>query len=145
MAEVEANETSPPLPVFRVKKRQKLYRKRPEDRDDDPEADPTPQKSISPPAQSLDDLIDSASKFSDLPPPAISVAAVLRQRQALQRKRLGIEYSASRPGDSHHQEVGSADDSLAVAAAEQDEDEDMVALRFAPQTGEVVDVADKHM
>ena len=140
MAELPSDDC--PLPSFRPAKRRKFHRKR----DDEP-GDEAPQEAStapSPPVQSLDDLIlsASASASANEPPTSTSVADLIRQRKALQRKRHGIEFSASRPLTSTS--VVATVDRENGPREEKLRDWDQVGSRFAPQTGQAVS-EDKHM
>ena len=114
----------PSMPLFRPNKKRKIYRQRAADEDEDSTA------VHSPPPQSLDELIASASNNAKAD--ALSMAEILRLRK--QRKpRTGVEF---RP-------MGTVRDEEQRIVEEKEEDEGPAA-RFAPQTGTVGDV-NKHM
>ena len=134
MAESTANGANevPLVPAFRPTKRRKLYRKR------DSSAEPSTETAtvLSATTETLDDLILSASNQKS----EISVADIIRQRKALQRKRAGIEFSTSKLASRNSERRL---DNAAQTSTDA-EVEEPVKNRFAPQTGQVADV-DKHM
>ena len=136
MASPEPVDLDADLPSFRALKRRKVYRKR--------SSQTPPVSPLPPPTQTLDDLILTESTpetATSLSPP--SVAKILRQRKLQQRKRVGgIEFSASRTTTNAEQALVISDN--AQNSPETRVDVDIVAHRFAPQTGQVADV-DKHM
>ncbi|KAG9240755.1 hepatocellular carcinoma-associated antigen 59-domain-containing protein [Calycina marina] len=111
-------------PLFRPNKKRKLYRHRSPEEDDMTGVN-------SPPLQSLDELIASAS--NDAKSDAVSLAEIMRLRK--QRKpKAGVEF---RP-------VGSTVGEEEERTAEEKDEKDDSAQRFAPQTGAVGDM-DRHM
>ena len=72
----------------------------------------------------------------------LSIAEILRQRKAALRRKGGIEFSNTQSSTSTEPQTNDA-----LAAKEDDIPADIrsVIERFAPQTGQVSDVADKHM
>ena len=132
---------------FRPAKRRKLYRKR--DDDDTTAGQSTLEVvDLSPNSQTIEELLSTEGGVQDPTDGAeaseVSVAAIIRQRKAAQRRRGGIEFtnsttSTSRSLPAMHQlskALVGKDDMLA--------DIDAVVNRFAPQTGQVADV-DRHM
>ena len=116
----------PSVPLFRPNKKRRLYRQRAADEDE--EEDITAIHS--PPPQSLDELIASASSNANAD--ALSMAEILRLRK--QRKaKTGMEF---RP-------TGTVRDEEQRTVREKEEGDGPTA-RFAPQTGTVGDV-NKHM
>lgn len=147
------NDTSPSEPTVgepsRPFKRRKFYRKRvdhsPANGAGSAEA---PSSSSVPHLDTLDDPLTPSSSHSDGEAQmshdvSLPVSEILRRRRAAQRRRAGIEFSnatsvpkggaaETRVGD----EVLDNEDSFGKILT--------VVDRFAPQTGQVVDV-DKHM
>ncbi|MCJ1413710.1 hypothetical protein MMC32_000034 [Xylographa parallela] len=130
----------------RPAKRRKFYRRRAEsDQEDLAQA---PQKTIpQQPSLTLDELVTSEGAAPDLcshdEDARLSVAEILRQRKAAQRKRAGIEFSnsshgATNPATSQLSNALTTADSIPSAI-------DAVIDRFTPQTGQVIDVDNKHM
>lgn len=130
--------------LFRPSKRRKFYRKRTDVED---EGSPIPSSPPPPPSMTVDELISHHAHLTDtqhLKPDeeSLSVAEILRQRKAALRRKAGIEFTNSQPSTSTTPQTSDAlvvkeDDTLADIRA--------VVERFAPQTGQVSDVADKHM
>lgn len=130
----------------RPAKRRKFYRKRFED--EEPE-NSTIAASETPPSISLtlDELVIArgilpGTELQD-DNSASSIADIIRQRKAAQRKRAGIEFTNTTTAPKS----SPATTSLSKALIGKDEvaaDLEMVVNRFAPQTGQVADV-DKHM
>ena len=131
----------------RPKKRRKFYRKR-LDSDDHEDVTPTYQEDApSVTALTLDELVDTKGNIPHInlldQDSNISVAEILRQRKAAQRRRGGIEFTNA----PTTLQSGSAlpQHSKALVAKEDTAAElEVVVNRFAPQTGQVAD-ADKHM
>lgn len=140
--------------LLRAAKRRKFYRKR-SDAGDNEASDAASQPGIpsiaSPELQTVDELISQNGGMSATDYRAIeedgpfSVAQILRQRKAGQRRRGGIEFSnlttsSSAPATPLHS------DALVEREDEIPEDIKTVVSRFAPQTGQVSEsVNDKHM
>lgn len=133
--------------TIRPAKRRKFYRKRVED--DEPENSALAPSETLPLVTplTLDELVTAQGVVPDAGVPeqisTLSVADIIRQRKAAQRKRAGIEFTntTSAPKSS------SATPSLSTALIGKNEvaaDIEAVVNRFAPQTGQVADV-DKHM
>ncbi|MCJ1437964.1 hypothetical protein MMC27_007351 [Xylographa pallens] len=130
----------------RPAKRRKFYRRRAESEQED--LAQTPPKIL--PQQhslTLDELVNSEGAAPDPSPydedAPISVAGILRQRKAAHRKRAGIEFSnssngATNPAISQLSNALTTADSIPSAI-------DAVINRFTPQTGQVIDVDNKHM
>lgn len=72
----------------------------------------------------------------------LSVAEILRHRKAALRRKGGIEFTNSLSSISTTPQTS---DALAVKEDDTLADIRSVIERFAPQTGQVSDVADKHM
>jgi hypothetical protein len=145
MADLDSGNEALSVPTFRPKKRQKVYRKR--DTDDEDLPDTRHQTPASPTSQSLDELPNRSAAAPAKQASSATVASLIRQRQALQRKRLGIEYSATKATGEAQSSLTSqlVNESRPIFETEHDDEADMVAMRFAPQTGQVADIADKHM
>jgi len=129
----------------RPAKRRKFYRKRVND--DEPENSATAASETPPVKLTLEELVITRGVLPETElqeeNSAISVADIIRQRKAAQRKRAGIEFTNTTTASKS----GPATPSLSKALIEKDEiaaDLEAVVNRFAPQTGQVADV-DKHM
>ena len=72
----------------------------------------------------------------------LSVAEILRQRKAALRRKGGIEFANNHASTSNTPQAG---DALVVKEDDTPADIKSVIERFAPQTGQITDVADKHM
>ena len=138
------DENDPDQDLFRSTKRRKFYRKR-----TDPEDESLPSPSSSPPPQpmTVDELISHHAQVThiqdqgsneDIP----SFAGILRQRKAALRRKGGIEFSNAQSSNSTTPQTN---DALVVKEDDTPADIRAVIERFAPQTGQVSDVADKHM
>ncbi|KAL9125894.1 MAG: hypothetical protein Q9217_004967 [Psora testacea] len=139
----------PPTELFRLSKRRKLYRKRPDNvtGDDRVDAVSSPVHAGSADLSTLDELI--AHNVVASPPPlqiedetSAPVADILRQRKAAQRRKGGIEFTnTTRPSATpqmSNELVEREDDGVPA-------DVKSVISRFAPQTGQVSEDTDKHM
>lgn len=130
----------------RPAKRRKFYRKRFED--DEPENSAT-AASETPPSISLtlDELVIAQGILPDRglqkDTSASSIADIIRQRKAAQRKRAGIEFTNSTTASKSSPIATSLSKAL-IGIDEVAADLEAVVNRFAPQTGQVADV-DKHM
>ena len=130
--------------LFRPSKRRKFYRKR---TDLDDEGSPIPSSPPHPHSMTVDELISHHAHLTDnhdlkADEEPLSVADILRQRKAALRRKGGIEFTNSHTSTSNTPQTNDAlilkeDDTLADIRS--------VVERFAPQTGQVSDVADKHM
>lgn len=136
--------------VFRPSKRRKFYRKRTET-DDVEEVTPfsPPAQSASPasapvvPMSDPENAAPSPVHFND--EPSLSIAEILRQRKAAQRKRGGVEFTSSAHSSSASPHLSN---SIAIKGETEDgtsADIKTVISRFAPQTGQVSGETDKHM
>ena len=119
------------VPSFRTSKRRKVYRKR--------ETSESP-----PPTTSINNIAIEAPSGA----PAdnqLSVTDIIRQRKALQRRKGGgIEFSTNKIAPDNidggnYEQRNEADTPLHEAEVY------TVTSRFAPQTGQVKEVMDKHM
>lgn len=133
--------------LFRPSKRRRFYRKRTDAED---EALPTLSSALSLPqsnSMTVDELISHHAHLTHTPDQEmdeepLSVAEILRQRKAAVRRKGGIEFTNS------HTPVSTApqsSDALVVKEDDTPAEIKSVIERFAPQTGQVSDVADKHM
>lgn len=144
-----APEDELPQVTSRPFKRRKFHRKRPASPPNEDAAAPFP--AISNTSALSPTVAGQCASISQLPDteqqpishPQLTIADILRQRQASQRRRGGIEFTNSTPiTESSIDKARHADPVL--------ENEDSfgkiltVVDRFAPQTGQVADV-DKHM
>lgn len=143
-----------PSDVFRPVKRRKFYRKR-SDAEENEASDAAPLSSIptiaSPGLQTVDELISQkggtpgAAERQDEEDGPLSVAEILRQRKAAQRRRGGVEFS-NLNSSSSAPATPQTSDALVEREDEVPVDIRSVASRFAPQTGQVSEsVNDKHM
>ena len=131
--------------LFRSSKRRKFYRKRTDGED---QASPALPSATPPPvSMTVDELIthhahltETQDRNTDGEP--LSVAEILRQRKAALRRKGGIEFTNSHACTSSIPQTG---DALIVKEDDTPADIKSVIERFAPQTGQVSDVADKHM
>ncbi len=131
-------------------KKRKIYRRRPqsEEEEDDGIHVALPPTANALEIVTLDELISQSSHDADAraynaQEPSLSVAEILRQRKAIQRRKGGIEFrafdTASKSDQSGSQGISSLldkDDAMDKIVT--------VVDRFAPQTGQVADV-DQHM
>ena len=144
---MDTSDTQPE--TSRPAKRRKFYRKRANS--DDEESNEVSRPSHSPshpsPAQALEDPTDDVAS----PPPTeaddqstVSVADLLRLRKAAQRRRGGVEFTSAASNASPAPQSSNA---LVEFEEQQDVPENIKAVisRFAPQTGQVTEEADKHM
>ncbi|MCJ1397660.1 hypothetical protein MMC11_000856 [Xylographa trunciseda] len=147
MADFEVqNESSDLENSNRPAKRRKFYRRRAENEQED--LAQAPQRLLSQqPALTLDELITSQAAAPDLSSRdeeyRTSITEILRQRKATQRKRAGIEFSnssngATNPAPSHFGNALVSTDGIPSVM-------DLAINRFTPQTGQVIDVDNKHM
>lgn len=137
-----------PSDIFRPAKRRKFYRKRNDAEDNEASDAPLPPPVASPELQTVDELISQNNgmcgvqdRMEDEDEP-LSVAEILRQRKAVQRRRGGIEFSNLNASTS----TPEPSDALVERENDVPPDIDSVVSRFAPQTGQVSEtVNDKHM
>ncbi len=139
MEPAAAGAAEPPV-VFRHGKRRKMYRQR----QPDPKASGEPaDPAIEAPAPADASIEDEAEEDG------LSVAEVLRRRQARKARLRGVEFrsedtSRSGPaGDSYNQALVLRD--AAAAGIVSAETSPGMNRRFAPQTGLVGDVVNRHM
>ena len=130
--------------LFRPSKRRKFYRKRTDAED---EALPTVSSAPPPESMTVDELISHHGHLTDTPDQKIdeessSVAEILRNRKAALRRKGGIEFNNSHTSTSATPQTS---DALEVKEDDTPADIKLVIDRFAPQTGQVSDVTDKHM
>lgn len=131
--------------LFRPSKRRKFYRKRTDAED---HTSPTVSSAPPPPeSMTVDELIshhgylvESRDQKKDEEP--LSVAEILRQRKAALPRKGGIEFTNSNTSTSSTLQTS---DVLIVKEDDTPADIKSVIQRFTPQTGQVSDVADKHM
>lgn len=95
----------------------------------------------------VDELITHQGRFSESQDQkseeeSLPVAEILRQRKAALRRTGGIEFTNSHASASNRPQTS---DALIVKEDDTPADIKSVIERFAPQTGQVSDVADKHM
>lgn len=131
--------------VFRSSKRRRFYRKRTDS--EDQASSPALSASLPPESMTVDELISHHSHLTNLQDEImdkgpLSVAEILRKRKAALRRKGGVEFTNSFTATSNTPRTSDAlvekeDDIPAIIKS--------VTERFAPQTGQISDVADKHM
>ena len=125
------------LPSFRSSKRRKVYRRRDASTSPPPTSFEAPvNPELCPPGAALESPI----------PEEPSVTEIVRQRKAIQRRKAGgIEFFTSKNGiellgrPNYERESAQGSEAPRAVAVR------TVASRFAPQTGQVKEVMDKHM
>ena len=130
--------------LFRPSKRRRFYRKRTDAED---EALPTVSSPPPPESMTVDELISHHGHLTDNPDQKIeeesaSVAEILRLRKAALRRKGGIEFNNSHTSTSATPQSSGA---LEVKGDDTPADIKLVIDRFAPQTGQVSAITDKHM
>ena len=130
--------------LFRPSKRRKFYRKRTDAED---EGSSTISSAPPPASMTVDELIshhahrtETEDRRTEGEP--LSIAEILRQRKAALRRKGGIEFTNSHTSTSTKPQTS---DALVLKEDDTPADIKSVIGRFAPQTGQVSDVADKHM
>ncbi len=130
---------------FRPAKRRRFYRKRTDTEDDEASDNLLPQTAPTPELQTVEELIsqngnirESDNQIEDEAP--LSVADLIRQRKAIQRRRGGIEFT-----NFTSSVTANPDNALVVKEDDTPADVKSVIERFAPQTGQISDTTDKHM
>ena len=135
--------------LSRPSKRRKFYRKRTDPEDEDEAPTTTSSAPPSPHSMTLDQLIshhahltDTETQHQEKEDEPSSIAEILRQRKATSRRKGGIEFT-----NAHASTSSTPQTSDALVAKEHEIPADIKAVieRFAPQTGQLSDVADKHM
>ena len=143
MESTNADVTEPQVPAFRPGKKRKVYRHRAEDTDDSPLDAPvlTPQLPSTSDARPSDDATATADTDEHLP-----VSSILRLRQARKSRLGGVAFRAgsTRGGDEQPQNT---EQSLVPHEAPSAENPIVggITKRFAPQTGLVGELVNKHM
>lgn len=132
----------------RPAKRRKFYRKRTDNEDNEAPDAPASLSVPIPAPQTVDELIHQNGHNAKGPTPSegeapLSVADLIRQRKAIQRRRGGIEFTnldltTSTRDIPHPKDVPIEKDDTPA-------DIKSVIGRFAPQTGQVSEATDKHM
>ncbi|KAK3175114.1 hypothetical protein OEA41_002360 [Lepraria neglecta] len=132
--------------LFRPAKRRKFYRKRTDTEDED---SPKAADSSMPPPEpmTVDELI---AREGEIPAPQeqseedrqLSIADILRQRKAAQRRKGGIEFTNLNTSNTTTLQ---ASDALIEKEDEIPADIKSVIERFAPQTGQITETTDKHI
>ncbi|TPX11416.1 uncharacterized protein E0L32_007835 [Thyridium curvatum] len=138
-SEGAAQEAAPQV-VFRANKRRKVYRQRDREADDTQAAPEATRKSAA-------DAATEADRQSSPDEEGLTVAEALRRRNARKAARLrGVEFRAGREGSAaQEEEDGNPERALVPAAAAAEADPLAGAKRFAPQTGLVGELVNKHM
>ncbi|KAF2807754.1 uncharacterized protein BDZ99DRAFT_65281 [Mytilinidion resinicola] len=136
MADLDAK---PSEPLFRASKRRKIFRKAVEDESHEitsPQSLATPESHTRTPQ---DNAETEGQKDGGL-----SMAEILRRRKQGKTRRAGIEFSNSSQ-TSTRAAAPPPSDALIPHTDDNRSAVDIAAKRFAPQTGKVADVHDKHM
>lgn len=130
-------------PLFRAAKRRKISRKRQEDEEAESlvPAEPTGPHSPSQTREAPESHPPRAQREHD---GVLSVSEVLRRRKLGKPRRAGIEFSNIHQAHHGTSSIPQTPDA-AAAANETRSVVDIAATRFAPQTGEVAEVTNKHM
>jgi len=141
MESTNADAVETQLPAFRPGKKRKIYRHRAEDADDSPRDAPVPPPqlpSTSDPRPS-DDAADVADTEEHLP-----VSSVLRLRQARKGRLGGVAFRA---GSTRADEQPQNTEQCLVPHDAQADNPIVggITKRFAPQTGLVGELVNKHM
>ncbi|KAF2495662.1 hypothetical protein BU16DRAFT_487312 [Lophium mytilinum] len=132
MADLDAK---PSEPLFRASKRRKIFRKTVDDESND---------ITSPQSESHAPTPRDVAEPGDEKDQGLSMAEILRRRKQGRTRRAGIEFSsASQP--STRTAAPPSSDALVLHTDDNRSAVDVAAKRFAPQTGKVADVHDKHM
>lgn len=133
----------------RPSKRRKFYRKRTDAEDEGSPTLSSPPLPPPPPPESMtvDELISHHGHLTEIQDQKtdeepLSVAEILRQRKNALRRKGGIEFTNSHTSASTTPQTR---DALVLKEDDTPVDIKLVIERFAPQTGQVSDVADKHM
>ncbi|KAL8872063.1 MAG: hypothetical protein Q9174_002244 [Haloplaca sp. 1 TL-2023] len=147
MEHTQLNEGSVANDTFRPFKRRRVYRKRVDEEEASREESPSNcnrpnnvYQSDETCSQPLDRIDDGSKRDSQA---KLSIAEIIKQRKAVQRRRGGIEFSNATP-------VAESSNTPTIISTEVLDNEESldkiltVVDRFAPQTGQVADV-DKHM
>lgn len=137
------------LDSSRPPKRRRFYRKRTDTEDDDASDTPPPPTVATPELHIGNQLIshnghagnDTVHTDEEA---SLSVADLVRQRKAIQRRRGGLEFTNLNPPISASNTTGSSD-SLAIKEDETPANIKSVIERFASQTGQSSETTDKHM
>lgn len=145
-SDMQAPDNNPSRDSFRPAKRRRFYRKRNDTNDDEPsDASALPAVAV-PELQTVDELLSQNGHTAKPPTPSVedplSVADLIRQRKAIQRRRGGIEFTNMNSGSSTS-DLPEPSGTL----VEKDDSADIRSVigRFAPQTGQVSETTDKHM
>lgn len=143
-------EDEPAEPRFRPSKRRKVFRKRLND-DDTAIAQALPtstadviaaEERVVPATTTIAETNEQGPERA--PEADLSVADILRRRKLGKARRGGIEFSNAAQAQRSMSETPQSSNALVVVDQERSV-LDVAAGRFAPQTGQRVDVLDKHM
>lgn len=143
MSEVEVTDAPADIHSFRPARRRKVYRKR--FGDDDDEITPTiPEQLPSANEMTPNDYVATDYDNLDVGGLDLSVAELLRLRKSMQRRRVGgIEFTNITP-TSQSISTAAQVENVSNGKSSALVDAESVINRFAPQTGQKVDV-NKHM
>lgn len=143
-------EDEPAEPLFRPSKRRKVFRKRLHDDDTAiAQAPPTSTAGVIAAEERVVPATTTTAETNEqgperAPEADLSVAEILRRRKLGKARRGGIEFSNAAQAQRSMSETPQSSNALAVVDQERSV-LDVAAGRFAPQTGQRVDVLDKHM
>ncbi|KAK3903462.1 hepatocellular carcinoma-associated antigen 59-domain-containing protein [Staphylotrichum tortipilum] len=150
MASIDETGAAPQV-LFRPGKKRKNYRQRAEQPDDTPSTGATPtEANTAEPTRAVASPVEPAQ---DEPEERPSVAEALRLRNARKHKHGGVGFRAGRtgPGDERASGEDNTEQGLVLhgnADAQQAADVAVIggiSTRFAPQTGMVGDLVNRHM
>jgi hypothetical protein len=134
-------ETNVDVPVFRASKRRKIVHKRaPHSTEEEERALPTATSTLAPDASPPTSRSPTGDD-DDESETSASIAEILRRRKLNRIRRAGVGFSSN--SDAPRQ--GSADTQALVLAEAAPPVLKSASERFAPQTGVVSNVTDKHM
>lgn len=147
LSDMQAPDNHPTPDSFRPAKRRRFYRKR-NDTNDDEASDASALPAVAvPELQTVDELLSQNGQTAKPPTLSgeedpLSVADLIRQRKAIQRRRGGIEFT-----NMNSRSPKSALPEASGTLVEKDDSADIKSVigRFAPQTGQVSETTDKHM
>ena len=134
-------------PLFRASKRRKVLRRRLNDDNDAPLVNPQnqlrPLTTSSSAAASSHSLLETAAP-TEPEERVLTIAEILRRRKLAKARRAGIEFSNT--SQNTHSNSTPQQPSDALVSIDDGRSAVKAAVnRFAPQTGKVADVLDKHM
>lgn len=132
----------PQVPAFRPGKKRKIYRHRTEDTDESPLDAPlaTPQPTFTPDPRPSDDSTDTANTDEQLP-----VSSLLRLRQVRKGRLGGVAFRAGSTTQANEQPQNTEQSLVPHDGGAENPVIGGITTRFAPQTGLVGELVNKHM